>query len=146
MSNSVLSGLLSPHRKVLERLFGCWVALRVALVARKFNARKKLRKDVGEALKGVYIVNNRELSDKTIKQMKAALLNLDYTVDFKNISELRKMDYKSNVWPICLSLMRDDNITNEIKSFTYFLFKISDLCGDELWTKGNDDWFYPLLK
>ena len=39
---------------------------------------------------------------------------------FKNISELRKMDYKSNVWPICLSLMRDDNFTNEIKSFTYF--------------------------
>ena len=27
--------------------------------------------------------------------MKAALLNLDYTVDFKNMSELRKMDYKS---------------------------------------------------
>ena len=112
----------------------------------KEKARKRLRKDVGEALKGVYIVNNRELSDKTIKQMKAALLNLDYTVDFKNMSELRKMDYKSNVWPICLSLMRDDNFTNEMKSFTYFLFKISDLCGDELWTKGNDDWFYPLLK
>ena len=35
----------------------------------KEKARKKLRKDVGEALKGVYIVNNRELSDKTIKQM-----------------------------------------------------------------------------
>ena len=42
--------------------------------------------------------------------------------------------------------MRDDNFTNEMKLFTYFLFKISDLCGDELWTKGNDDWFYPLLK
>ena len=48
------------------------VILTIGCHRTKEKARKRLRKDVGEALKGVYIVNNRELSDKTIKQMKAA--------------------------------------------------------------------------
>lgn len=108
----------------------------------KPETRSQIRREINEKLREQY------LSDKKVVdyiKMTAKLDELSYGTDFKNIHTLKKMKFKSNLWPLCLKLMRNDLFDDQTKRFLFNLTRFSDFI-DSLWKGWDQQWLQPLLE
>lgn len=108
----------------------------------KVKSRKLFRKDVSNCLKKQYIIDGNQIVPIN---MIAKLEELTYTTDFENINKLVDMDFSTNIWPLCLKLMRKGLFDSKTQRYLYNLTRNSDFIGKGLWTNWDQDWLNPLL-
>ncbi len=107
------------------------------------HTRKLFRKDVSNCLKEQYIIDGKKIVPT---HMIAKLEELTYTTDFENIYKLVCMDFSTNIWPLCLKLMRNGLFDEKRQRYLYNLTRNSEFIGTGLWTNWDTDWLNPLLE
>lgn len=108
----------------------------------KIKARKDFRKHIGSRLQEQYLADKKIINKINLT---AALEDFSYTIDFENIYALKKMDFSSNIWPLCLKLMRHGLFDEKTQRYLYDLTRNSDFI-DGLWKDWDEKWLSPLLE